>query len=398
VPAPRPLELADIFRADGEAYRRAHTVPAQQARVMRAIESCRTAEQGGHLSRCDSCAALVFRYHSCGNRHCPKCQTLSRERWVEARQDELLDTHYFHVVFTLPHELNPLAQGNPRLLYGLLFKAASETLQDFGRNPRWLGGEIGITMVLHTWGQNLGQHLHVHCIVTGGALSPEGDRWIPAKPTFLFPRPALSRVFRGKYIDYLRQVFANAKLRFAGSTAELEVPARFERFLTQLRAHDWVVYLKPPFAGPERVVSYLGRYTHRVAISNNRLISFEDGQVRFQWRDYRHGNRCKTMTLRAEELIRRFLLHTLPKGFMRIRHYGVCASRCRGVLLPACRAALEQPAPEPRDPEPADELMLRLTGIDVHQCPHCHVGRLVRIAILEPLSRIHVGGRVIRPP
>lgn len=380
------LELAQIFREYGEAYRSTHPLCAQQRRVMQAIEDCRTAALGGHLEVCDHCGAEVARYHSCRNRHCPKCQTLAKERWVEARTAELLPVPYFHLVFTLPHEINPLAQGNPRVIYNLLFQAASETLQTFGRDPRWLGGEIGITMVLHTWGQNLSQHLHVHCVVSGGALGPEGQ-WIPAKRGFLFPVRALSVVFRAKYLEALQQAFEAGQLDFAGETTALAEPSAFRAFLVKLRAKDWVVYAKPPFGGPEAVLSYLGRYTHRIAISNERLQDCENGEIRFCYRDYAHGNKVKVMRLPAEEFIRRFLLHVLPKGFMRIRHYGLLANRHRTEHLAACRAALDAPTPAPREAETVEAFLARVLGTDVNRCPHCGQGRLRPIRALPPLPR-----------
>ncbi len=302
-------EVADIFRAYGDAYRATHRLSGQQLRVMQAIETCRTSALGGHLAQCDRCGAQVVRYHSCSNRHCPKCQTLAKLRWVQARLSELLDIPYFHCVLTLPHELNPLAQGNPQLLYGLLFQSAAATLQTFGRDPKWLGGEIGLTLVLHTWGQTLEHHIHVHGIVTGGALAPDSARWIATKRRdFLFPVKGLAKVFRGKYLAGLHRAYTQGALCCAGSTAPLASPKAFDRFLTQLRQHAWVVYAKPPFGSAQQVVAYLGRYTHRVAISNHRLVAVHEGQVAFRWRDSRHGNRVKVMTLAAGEFIRRFLL------------------------------------------------------------------------------------------
>ena len=381
------VELAQIFGEYGEAYRSTHTLCAQQRRVMQAIEDCRTATLGGHLEACDHCGAEVARYHSCRNRHCPKCQTLAKERWVQARCAELLPVPYFHLVFTLPHEINALAQGNPSVFYGLLFQAASNTLQTFGRDPKWLGGEIGITMVLHTWGQNLSQHLHVHCLVTGGALGPEGQ-WIFAKRGgFLFPVRALSIVFRGKYLAALEEAFEADKLDFAGETTALAAPSAFRAFLTKFRTKDWVVYAKPPFGGPEAVLRYLGRYTHRIAISNERLMDGENGEVRFRYRDYAHGNKIKVMRLPAEEFIRRFLLHVLPKGFMRIRHYGLLANRYRTAHLAACRNALEAPAPEPTEPETVEAFLARVLGTDPKRCPHCGQGRLRPVKLLPPLPR-----------
>jgi hypothetical protein len=380
------VELAHIFREYGEAYRSTHTLCAPQRRVMQAIEDCRTAALGGHLELCDHCGAEVARYHSCRNRHCPKCQTMAKERWVEARCAELLPVPYFHLVFTLPHEINPLAQRNPRVIYNLLFQAASETLQTFGRDRKWLGGEIGITMVLHTWGQNLSQHLHVHCVVSGGALAPEG-RWIPAKRGFLFPVRALSVVFRGKYLEALQQAFEAQKLDFAGQTIPLGEPSAFGTFLAKLRAKDWVVYAKPPFGGPEQVLAYLGRYTHRIAIGNERLLDDENGEVRFRWRDYAHGNKVKVMRLPAEEFIRRFLLHVLPKGFMRIRHYGLLANRHRTEHLTVCRDALDAPTPAPAEPETVEDFLSRVLGTDVNRCPHCGEGRLRPVRLLPLLPR-----------
>ncbi len=380
------LEVADIVRACGEAYRATHRLSAQQERGLQAIAQCRTAALGGHAARCDHCGMLSISYRSCGNRHCPKCQTLAKQRWLERQCADLLDIDYWHLVFTLPHVLNPLAQGNPEVIYKLLFRAASETLLAFGRNPRWLGGELGITMVLHTWGQKLDSHIHVHCVVTGGALSPDGNRWLPANKGFLFPTRALSRVFRGKYLDYLQESDAEGALRFGGSTATLAEAGAFRLFLAKLKTHDWVVYAKPPFAGAEQVLSYLGRYTHRVAIANHRLVSFEDGEVRFRWRDYAHGNKVKVMSLTGVEFIRRFLLHTLPHRFVRIRHYGLLGNRCRHAKLARCRALLDQPEPEVLEPLLVAAMMLRLTGIDIHRCPYCHQGRLQVIMTLNPTA------------
>ena len=392
-------EVADIFRTYGEAYRATHRLSGQQLRVMQAIETCRTAALEGHLAQCDRCGAQVLRYHSCGNRHCPKCQTLAKLRWVEARCSELLDIPYFHCVLTLPHALNPLAQGNPQLLYGLLFQSAAATLQTFGRDPKWLGGEIGLTLVLHTWGQTLEHHIHVHGIVTGGALAPDGARWIATKRRdFLFPVRGLSKVFRGKYLAGLHQAYTQGALRFAGSTASLAPPQAFHRFLAQLRQHAWVAYAKPPFATAAQVVSYLGRSTHRVAINNHRLVALHEGQVAFRWRDYRHSNRVKVMTLAAGEFIRRFLLHTLPSGWVRIRHYGILGNRCRAHTLPASRIALSQPPPVPSAPESAPARMRRLTGIDIERCPHCQRGRLAVIAPLYPWGPLEDGPRTTGPP
>ncbi len=285
----RAVDLADIFRAHGAAYRHTHPLSRAQRRAMRAIETCRTPALGGHRYICDTCGAERLAYNSCRNRHCPQCQTLAKARWLQARRAELLPVEYFHLVFTLPHALNALAQGNPWLIYTLLFHATADTLTTFGRDPRHLGGDLGFTAILHTWGQNLSQHLHLHCLVPGGALAPDGSRWIPAPPGFLFPVRA--QVFRGKFLDALQRAFDTRKLLFAGSTAPLADPAAFAEWLAQLRQPDWVVYAKRPFAGPAQVLEYLGRYTHRGALSNDRILSLDHALVRFRWKDYADGVR-----------------------------------------------------------------------------------------------------------
>jgi len=380
------VEIAEIFRTHGAGYRQTHPLARAQRRAMQAIETCRTAALGGHRDTCDTCGAVQISYNSCRNRHCPKCQTLAKEQWLEARRADLLPVEYFHLVFTLPHTLNPLAQGNPRVLYTLLFHAVTDTLTTFARDPRHLGGDLGGTAILHTWGQNLSQHLHLHCVVTGGALAPDGTRWISAPPGFLFPVRALATVFRAKYLDALRRAFAKGQLRFAGSLASLAEPAAFAAWLDQLRQPAWVVYAKRPFAGPAQVLDYLGRYTHRVAISNDRLLSLDDGIVRFRWKDYADGDRLKVMALDAAEFIRRFLLHVVPNRFVRIRHFGFLANRTRQAKLARCRELLARPpAPVGRPPESVPALMLRLTGIDITRCAVCQQGRLRRTEILAPM-------------
>jgi hypothetical protein len=362
------LGLAEIFRSHGQGYRNTHRLTAVQHKVLNAIERCRTPALGGHLERCDRCNAVRAVYHSCGNRHCPKCQTLAKERWLEARHAELLPLEYFHVVFTLPHELNRLAQYRPRVIYSLLFQVAADTLQTFARDPKHLGGDLGITAILHTWGQNLCQHVHLHCVVTGGALAPDQSCWIPARPGFLFSVRALSKVFRGKYIEGLERAF---------SRGDLPAEEPITQLLAQLRSQSWVVYAKPPFAGPEAVLAYLGRYTHRIAIANHRILDLRDGLVSFRWRDYADANRQKIMTLSVAEFIRRFLLHVLPTGFMRIRHFGLLANPHRKRKLARCRQLLAQSeAPPHRPRESAQEIMKRLTGIDLYACPLCHHGRM----------------------
>ena len=368
--------LAAIVRAHGEALQRSHRLASVQRRALRAIESCRTPALGGHLERCDRCGATRAVYHSCRNRHCPQCQTLAQTRWVGARCAELLPIAYFHVVFTLPHALNPLAQSAPRLVYRLLFQCAADTLQTFARDPRHLGGELGITAVLHTWGQNLGQHIHLHCVVTGGALAPDGSRWIPARRRFLFPVRALSKVFRGKSLAALHDARALGSL-----PADLDT----DKLMRALCGTPWVVYAKPPFGGPAQVLAYLGRYTHRIAISNQRILALRDGQVSFRWRDYADENRTKLMVLPAEEFLRRFLLHVVPAGFQRIRHFGLLANRRRTPALSRCRELLHAPAaPQPPPRETVVETLRRLTGRDLTQCLVCHEGTLRVLSLLAP--------------
>ncbi len=381
----RRVELADLVRTHAGAVLQAARLTRGQHRALRAIAACRTAALGGHAEACTVCGATRISYNSCRNRHCPKCQTLAKERWLAARRADLLPIEYFHVVFTLPHALNPLAQGNPRLIYKLLFQAATETLATFGDDPRWLGGELGIVALLHTWGQTLVQHLHLHCVVTGGALARDGSRWRAAPRGFLFPVRALAAVFRGKYLDGLRRAFDRQALRFAGSVAGLAEPAAFTAFLTTLRASDWVVYAKPPFGGPDQVLEYLGRYTHRIAIANDRLLSLAEGVVRFRWRDYARGNRVQTMALPAAAFLARFLLHVLPDGFVRIRHFGVLANRGRTAKRARCRALLATPPPEDLPaPESVGALLLRLTGVELTRCPVCQRGRLRLVARFRP--------------
>jgi len=381
--APR-LELAEIVRAHGAAYQRAHPLCRAQRRALRAIATCRTAVLGGHRAVCAACGAERITYNSCRNRHCPKCQRLATERWLAARRTEVLPLPYFHVVFTLPHALNPLAQSHPRLLYRLLFQAAASTLLRFGRDPRHLGGDLGVTAGLHTWGQTLTQHVHVHCVVTGGALAADGARWLPARPGFLFPVRALARVFRGRYLARLQQAFDRGELHLTGGLAPLGEPAAFATWLAALRRQAWVVYCKPPFAGPEHVLAYLGRYTHRVALSNDRLLAVTDGRVRFRWRDYADGDRAKVMELAVEEFLRRFLLHVVPDGFVRIRHFGLLANRRRAAALAQCRTLLAQPPPPAGPPESARALMLRVAGVDIERCPRCPQGLLRRLDVLPP--------------
>lgn len=381
-------ELADIVRVHGAAFRASHALCAVQHRALAAIERCRTAALGGELRACDACGERRYVYHSCRNRHCPKCQTRAKEAWLAARRAELLPVPYFHLVFTLPHELNALAQGNPRALYTMLFAAASETLIEFGANARWLGGQIAATLVLHTWGQTLTQHLHVHALVAAGALSDAGD-WIPARRGFLFPVKALSAVFRGKFLAALEHTFSHEHLRLSGTTSPLVIPGAQRALLAALRAKAWVVYAKRPFGGPAQVLDYLGRYTHRAAISNERIVAMESGRVHFRFKDYAQDARHRTMALEAHEFLRRFVLHILPRGFMRIRHYGLLANRNKRALLGQARTALDIPAPAPvsTPPESVAQFWQRVAGIDVTRCTHCGLGTLQLIASIIPQPR-----------
>src|SRR5882762_82203 len=333
-----PLEVADLIRTAGAAFieRNRHWLSWKHVKVLLAIARCRTAALGGHLDQCTRCGHRAISYNSCRNRHCPKCQTSARERWIAARRRELLPTRYVHVVFTLPPQLAPLALQNKKVIYGLLFRASSETLLEVARDPRHLGAEIGFFTVLHTWNQKLGLHPHVHCVIPAGGLSFDHTHWVKSRDRFFLPIQVLSRVFRGKFVAGLKRALQDGRLHFYGNLALLAEPKIFAAWLRPLFRKDWVVYAKPPFGGPEYVLQYLGRYTHRVAISNHRLVSFVEGKVTFRWRDSAHHNEQKLLTLSLDEFLRRFLLHLLPKGFVRIRNFGFLANRRRATLLPLC--------------------------------------------------------------
>jgi hypothetical protein len=382
----RKPEVADIFRRYGKAYREDHhaSLSDAQRRVMKAIQACRTAALGGHVEKCDQCGHQRIWYNSCRNRHCGKCQSLARAQWIQDRQSELLDTSYFHVVLTLPKQIAAIAVHNKKVVYSILFRAAAETLRTIAADPKHLGAEIGFFAVLHTWGQNLLHHPHVHCVVPGGGLSPDGLRWISCRPGFFLPVRVLSRLFRRLFLMYLEKAFESDTLRFPASMRSLQHRDHFSRYLAPVRKAEWVVYAKPPFAGPQQVLDYLGRYTHRVAISNNRLLDSEEGQVRFRWKDYRNSNRHKTMTLTAEEFIRRFLIHVLPDRFQRIRYYGFLSNRYRKQKLAQCRqllgvSATDTNAAKPEQPEDYRDRYEQLTGISLRQCPVCRQGRMVEV-------------------
>lgn len=386
------LEVADVFRRYGAAYREKYgaSMSMAQRRVMSAIEVCRTAALGGHLERCDECGHERNCFNSCRDRHCPKCQSLARARWIQDRQSELLDVPYFHVVFTVPEEIAAIASQNKKVVYSILFRMTAETLTTIAADPEHLGAEIGFFAVLHSWGQNLLFHPHLHCVVPGGGLSPDGQRWIACAPNFFLPVRVLSRLFRRLFLESLQEAFDSGKLQFLGRLEPLCERLTFVRHLAELKQQEWVVYAKSPFAGPQQVLDYVGRYTHRVAISNNRLLDSENDQVRFQWKDYRIGGDVKTMTLSADEFIRRFLLHVLPNGFQRIRYYGFLGNRYRQAKLAQCRRLLgmhesDQPHVEPAEEDYRDQYE-DLTGTSLRECPQCKRGRMVLVALLPRSS------------
>ena len=383
--APRP-EVADVFRKCGAEYEEVYGGSTQQRRILLDLARCQTPALGGHKYRCDRCGHEEIAYNSCRNRHCPKCGASARAQWLEAQERDLLQVPYFHVVFTLPDAIGPLALQNKRRVYGLLFRAVSETLLTIARDPRHLGAEIGVLAVLHTWGQNLHHHPHVHCVVPSGGLSPDGRRWVPCRENFFLPVRVLSRCFRSRFLALLEQARDAGKLSFLGSTQPLADTQNWSALLGTLRACEWVVYAKPPFGGPQQVLKYLARYTHRVAISNQRLLTFENDKVTFQWKDYARGNRQCTMTLDGVEFIRRFLLHALPKGFQRLRHFGFLANRVRAEKLFLCRKLLEDaPQPHARDSTlESDPDSTAEAADDV--CPQCKVGRMRRVESIEPTS------------
>jgi hypothetical protein len=380
--------VADIFRQCGAQYREIHgaSMSREQHRAMRAIEVCRTAFLGGHIDVCDECGTERNSYNSCRNRNCPRCQSLAKAEWLEARMAELLPIPYYHVVFTMPEEVASVAFQNKRVVYTILFRAVSETVRTIAADPKHLGAEIGFLAVLHSWTQTLLYHPHLHCVIPGGGLSPDHTEWISCRPGFFLPVRVLSRLFREKFLYFLNQAFDQGKLQFFSDLQPLADPAAFSQLLRRNRKHEWVVYAKPPFGGPTQVLDYLGRYTHRVAISNNRLVAFQDGRVTFQWKDRKHHDRSRTMILEAHEFIRRFLLHILPESFCKIRYFGFLANRHRRSQLSLCRQLLNAPPPE------TDSQLLdwksrheALTGESFDICPVCRQGRMHLLQILPPL-------------
>ena len=366
-------ELADIFRSYGQSYQRTHRLSASQQKVMRAVSVCRTQELGGHLKQCDTCGFEHPTYNSCRNRHCPKCQSLAKAKWLKKQTCELLPVGYFHLVFALPHEFNRLILAHKKILLALLFKAVSETLLEFGQ--RRFGATMGIIAVLHTWDQTLKDHFHLHCLVPAGALSLDHSRWIGARPNFLFPVTALSQVFRGKFLALLQQACEKGKIPPATNETKAA------------RQKSWVVYAKKPFGSPQTVLDYLGRYTHRVALSNDRILNVQNGQVTLSYRDRKDGDRKKTLPLDAHEFIRRFLLHVLPEGFMRIRHFGFLANRSKKQALTQCRKLLKLDPALPQSPnQSALDLLREITGVDLSRCPCCHKGTMIVVGELPRTS------------
>ena len=378
-------EVADIFRRYGKTYRDMHGMASQQYKVMRRIEICRTAVLGGHVEACDHCGYSRNAYNSCRDRHCPKCQTMVKEKWLSDRRTELLPCPYFHNVFTLPHELNPLVIGNKQVMLALLFTTVKETLQVFARDPQWrLEGKLGFISVLHTWNQKLMDHFHLHCIIPAGALSFDRKRWTGTRRKYLFRIQSLAKEFKRRYLAKLERAYKKNRLTFPGKIARLQGEKQFLTFIETLRSKQWITYAKQPFGGPEQVLEYLGRYTHRVAITNNRIIAIDDGQVRFRYRDRSDGNKEKELTISAEEFIRRFLLHILPNGFTKIRYYGFLAHANKNTCIDLIRALIRSNVKyAKKTPETIQQMMLRLTGIDICCCPQCGKGKMV---YLRPIT------------
>ncbi len=380
------IEVGDIFRQYGAAYRKSRKLPLQSLKAMSAIESCRTAALGGHVDECDNCGHLRNSYNSCRNRHCPKCQSLAKERWLDARKKELLPVSYLHGVLTIPYELNPITLINQKEIYDILFKSGTETLRELGFDPKHLGAEIGVIAILHTWGQNLMDHPHLHCIVPCGGLSEDGKMWLlPKKSTrkkkFFVHVNIISDLFKNKFLYYFKGLYFSKKLKFIGKVKNLSRRQEFEKLCDKFFKKKWITYIKKPFGGPEQVIDYLGRYTHRVAISNERIIKLENNRVTFRYRDYRGGNKNKLMTLEVFEFIRRFLLHILPYKYFKIRYYGLFSNRNRKKKIKICKEILgliETDRKEQSHKESWEELLFRLTGKDPRVCPCCGKGKMVR--------------------
>ncbi|MES0447744.1 MAG: IS91 family transposase [Desulfobacterales bacterium] len=382
-------ELADIFRNYGEDYRRSHFLSTEQSKTMHRIEICRTAVLGGHSEACDHCGFKKNSYNSCRDRHCPKCQTLVKEKWLGARKAELLPCPYFHNVFTLPHELNPLILSNKKVMLAMLFAATKETLQVFAGDPQWrLVGQLGFISVLHTWNQKLMDHFHLHCIIPAGVLSFDKTTWVTARDKYLFRVQSLAKEFRKRYLQKLEKIYQQEKICFHGRASGFADKQVFMQMIKTLKDKQWITYSKQPFGGPEQVLEYLGRYTHRVAITNNRILSIEGGEVTFNYCDRSDDNKTKELTVKATEFIRRYLLHILPRGFMKIRYFGFLGHANKKTSIPLLRMLID-PCAEIAEKltETAQEIMLRLTGIDFSLCPECGKGKMVYIEDLPNLLR-----------
>jgi hypothetical protein len=385
------IEVQHIFQKYGTQYRASHKLPLHQLKAMHSIEICRTSTLGGHVEECDSCGNIRISYNSCRNRHCPKCQTLTRERWIEDRKIELLPVQYFHVVFTIPEELNALTLRNPKVMYDILFKAVSKTLIELGKDKEHIGAQLGFIALLHTWGQNLMHHPHIHCIVPGGGLSDGANKWISSKKKFLIHVKVLSAHFKRNFIKLLKKAYYNDELKFIGEVTNLGQKYIFQDWIGKLLSLKWVVYSKPTFKKPQHVIEYLGRYTHRVAISNHRIVSMDDSKVTFKWRDYKDNSKNKLMTVTAEEFIRRFLLHILPNKFVKIRHYGFLSNRNRKEKIGLCKKLIAiiinkkyiEPLTQYQKLN-AYEFMLKIKGIDITVCPCCGSGKMITKSEILP--------------
>lgn len=378
-------EIADIFREFGPEYRRTHKLTMHMHKVMNAIERCRTSALGGHVTECDHCGYRKISYNSCRNRHCPKCQGLAREKWLLAREKDLLPVNYFHIVFTIPDDLNAFALRNQKEIYSLLFRASSEALMELGKDPKYLGAEIGLISILHTWGQNLMDHPHIHSIIPAGGLSLDGERWIYSRKNFFIPVRVISRVYRGKFMAYFKEACQKGMIKFEGQLQGFSNAENLKSLIDHLYKREWVVYCKEPFKNPMRVMEYLGRYTHRVAISNDRIIGIKNQRVSFKWKDYAHQNKKKVLELDGEEFIRRFLLHVLPLKFVKIRHYGILSNRNRKGKLIRCKDFFGiDNKKDLKTKQSWEELILEIKGIDVRACSFCKKGRMIQKENITP--------------
>ena len=372
------FELADVFRLYGDSYRQSNSLPYEKIKVMHRIEVCRTAQLGGHIQQCDQCGFEQIAYNSCRDRHCPKCQCLVKEQWLNDRKQELLPCGYFHFVFTLPHDLNPMVLCNKKITLQILFTSVSETLQAFARDPQWrLEGQLGFIAVLHTWSQTLMDHFHLHCLIPAGVLSFKKDKWKPATESFLFRIQSLAKAFKKRFLQNLQTAYQNQEIIFPGNTAKYQPQKEFEKLIKSLKKLQWIAYAKRPFAGPQQVLEYLGRYTHRVAILNHRIVSIDNGKVSFTYRDRERNSEIKVMTLNAHEFIRRFLLHVLPMGFVKIRYFGFLSHKNKKQAITLIRKFIDPDAELPEKiKETIFEMMLRLTGTDISCCPKCGKGKM----------------------